>query len=220
MRGTAIAFAALFAVAAGCREDQPFEPASLGTDVETASLDVAAEHGGNFSKSPLVTFADPEVVVGSSALLRSPEGIRVRAATSGLAPGSATTFWVVVFNNPEHCVDGCNIDDVFLPDVQADALYTDGRFIAASGNARYGGEHALGDISNSIAPGLGLPSVGILDVMKAEFHIIVRSHGAIVPEIGRAQITTWAGGCAGLPPELGPEGPNTCEDVNFAVHMP
>ena len=215
MRGTTIALATLLA-AGGCTESNPLEP---GSPIRAVSAVPAADHLGALSKSPLVTVADPSVVVGSSVLQRFPNGIRVRAATSALQPGTATTFWVVVFNNPEHCTDGCDIPDVFAPEVQADALYTDGNFIA-TGSARYGGAHALNDVSNSIAAGLGIPPVGILDAMKAEFHIIVRSHGPIIPALGRDMITTWAGGCAGLPPELGPVGPNTCADVHVAVHQP
>ena len=70
----------------------------------------------------------------------------------------------------------------------------------------------------------GLPSYGLMDAEKAEVHIVIRSHGPKLPGQVREQISSFNGGCVydGIPedPILGEAGPNTCEDILFAVHPP
>jgi hypothetical protein len=63
--------------------------------------------------------------VGSSMLVRSPNGISFTYQTPSLAPsvGHAVTLWIVVFNHPELCATSpCTDADLFIPAVQGDFL--------------------------------------------------------------------------------------------------
>jgi hypothetical protein len=66
----------------------------------------------------------------------------------------------------------------------------------------------------------GEQAFGLMDARKAEIHFVIRSHGPLIPGIIHEQISTFNAGCGGFPPELGTPGPNTCEDLQFAVHLP
>lgn len=173
------------------------------------------------SSVPVALLADPTVIVGRSTLVRLPGGVQARLATSELAPGTATTVWMVVFNHPEFCSDGvCGSDDLFTPGVETDLLFTDGGFVGPSGRATYGGRRAVGDASGSVMPVFGFPAPGILNTAEAEIHLVVRNHGPIVPGLAKEMITSFGGGCAGLNPALGTPGPNTCGNVHAAVFLP
>ncbi len=59
-------------------------------------------------------------------------------------------------------------------------------------------------------------------------HIPKQTRGPKIPELTNEMLHSFNAGCGpifepSLPPvpeELGTYGPNTCEDVQFAVHMP
>ncbi len=46
--------------------------------------------------------------------------------TSLLTPDAAYTVWWVIFNYPEHCVDGCGPDDLGNVDAKTAAIYATG----------------------------------------------------------------------------------------------
>lgn len=177
---------------------------------------------------PVLTFADEEEV-GSSTLNRGANGISFSIETTELEPQTAATIWVVVFNAPQHCATSpCGDPDLFVPNVMADVLYGTGDVIDGSGNTTFVGSRGLQDGTGSLLGALGLPSPGILDINKAEIHFVVRSHGPLVPGLENEMLETFNGGCQHpgpdfpdpLPTELGAPGPNTCVDVQFAVHQP
>lgn len=217
---TPVSFLALtLAVLAGCGDQQVVSP-ELAPVVRfsAASRDVAT----------VSTFADL-TPVGSSRLVRNDNGLSVSLATSGLASGSTATLWIVVFNLPENCsAPGCGEDDLFDPSAMVDVMYTAGTVIGGSGKATLAGHRAEGDNSGSLFGALGLPSPGLIDARTAEVHFVVRSHGPKIPGMVDDMIHTFNGGCQNpgppfpdpLPPELGAPGPNTCMDVQFAVHLP
>lgn len=176
--------------------------------------------------SPVLLFEDPSQQMGTSTLIRNKKGVSFSLETQGLTPDDVVTLWMVVFNNPEHCVDGCDIPDFFIPEVQADALYSDGRVIGRSGKANYAGHRNVGDTKGSIFPAwLNLPAYGILDVNKAEIHFIVHTHGQKIPGLVGEMLHTFNAGCGPefmdipVPQELGTHGPNTCEDLQFTMHL-
>ena len=147
------------------------------------------------------------IVVGSSRLHRNDGGANVRVQTTDLTEGHAYTLWWVVFNNPEYCVDGCNGDDFEAnggdPRVEASQLYASGNVVTGIGSVGFGAHLAVGDTSGAeFGPGL-------LDPMGAEIHVVVRTHGAVLPGEVAAQTLTLSGGC-------NPE----CTNLQAALHLP
>ncbi len=178
--------------------------------------------------SEVYTFEDMRRV-GTSKLVRTESGVSFELKTSELVPGDVVTLWMVVFNKPEECSDPCNEDDLGNPDVMTDVLYASGRIIGGSGKAGYAGRRNVGDSDGSIFPAwLGLPSPGLLDAREAEIHFVVHTHGPRISELTSEMLHTFNAGCGpifdpSLPPvpeELGTYGPNTCESVHFAIHVP
>lgn len=212
-----VATLAAAAFLVGCQTEDPIAPEDTAAPVPAASAGV--------STADVVTFADEELVVGSSRLVRNAAGVSYRLSTTGLEPGTAATLWIVIFNEPENCATSpCGEPDLFDPAVVTDVMYGAGSLVGGSGKATFAGHRAVRDESRSLWEVLGLPSPGLLDAREAEIHLIVRTHGPVIAGMARQMTSTFNGGCPrdGLPddPFIGPEGPNVCEDVHFAVHQP
>lgn len=184
--------------------------------------------GAARSAAAVLTFAEM-MPVGTSRLVRNDNGVSVSLSTTGLPVGTTATLWMVVFNQPSNCSPpGCGEDDLFAPMAMADVMYTAGKVIGGSGRATFAGRRGEGDNSGSLFAALGLPSPGLIDARMAEIHFVVRSHGPKIPAMVDEMIHTFNGACQNpgppfpdpLPPELGAPGPNTCMDVQFAVHEP
>ncbi len=198
---------------------------------ETAQQELestAAHHAATRSTARVLTFGDQDEV-GTSKLVRTDNGVSFRLSTTGLEPGTVHTLWMVIFNEPENCSDGCGDDDLFNLDATPDLAYGAGSVIGESGRATFAGDRNEGDNTGSIMQEwLGLPEPGLVDARKAEIHFVVHSHGPKIPGLVNEMLHTFNAGCGpnfieGLPqvPEsLGTYGPNTCKDVQFAVHTP
>lgn len=172
-----------------------------------------------WTRADVVTFADPDRVVGESLMKRGAGQVSLRLDASGFEPGEAATLWAVVFNHPEACVGECDDPDLFEnPGTRADLLYVAGGVANRSGEIRYTGRVAESDAGASILPLFGLPAPGILDAQAAEIHLVVRSHGPVIQGLRQAQTTTFNGGCTGFGAEFGTPGPNECTDLYFASH--
>ena len=165
-----------------------------------------------------------EQVVGAEAKLQSSEaGLRLRLKTAELEPNTAVTIWWVIFNNPEQCAGypdtECGLADLENPDVAAEITYATGEVVNRNGRARF---------SASLAPGHTAQEWfgnGLINPTTAEVHVIVHSHGPVIPELEVDMLSTFRGGCRddemiapGHPAyEDGIPGPNQCEDLQFAV---
>jgi hypothetical protein len=212
--------------------DEPTHPLEQSlTEEEHARLNeegIAAGKRGFFfsiARAPVLTFSE-EDRVGRSRMIRFDGGVLATVQTSSLEPGTATTLWMVVFNAPEHCSGGdCGSDDLRNPDVRADLLWVDGQVIGPSGRARYFVFKREGDTAGSIAdPFLSAPAYGVEDAHETEIHYVVRTHGPVIPGLDHDMTHSFNGGCqlGSLPddPRLGEPGPNTCANLQFAVHLP
>lgn len=155
---------------------------------------------------------EPENTVegASSTLVRTPDGVTFTVITSELPPNNALTIWVIIFNNPELCsAPGCGSDDFPQrggdPGVDASVVWGNtGTVVTADGKANFGGHVTVGDTSAArFGPGL-------LDPHGAEIHMIVRSHGPVIPELLSEQLTTFDAGCP----------PNECVDLQALGHLP
>jgi len=177
----------------------------------------------------VIAFSDG-AVVGSSQLVRTPNGVNYRVKTSGLVPGNAYTLWIVIFNNPAGCIDGCDGDDLGVPAAEPDMMYAAGHVVGSSGKATFSGRRHVGDDRGSVNAPVGMPAYGLTDPSGAVIWFFVHHHGSVLPSHMPDMIHTMDGGCtdAGVPAagvaspynghEYGKRGPNTCQTVQGAFH--
>ncbi len=134
-----------------------------------------------------------------------------------------------IFNTPENCSnDICGLDDVFLMDENGTFILTDegartpnlpdrdvtgftetratGSIIDVDGTAEFQAHLPIGDATETSF------GDGLLDVMKAEVHLILRTHGPAIPGRIHEQMNTTWGGC----PEGWPKTP--CRNTQIAIH--
>ena len=181
------------------------------------------------SQSDVYDFATMDLK-GSSKLVRTPNGISMTLHTSDVNSGDAVTVWYVIFNNPSECGSSpCGEADIFNPATRTDVVYAAGHVVGNGNNFNVSGHRAAGDNSGSVLPflnallGTTLESVGLEDPTGAEVHLVVRSHGEAIPELLPDMFQTFNGGCIyppGVPTVFGSPGPNTCQDIQFAIHQP
>ncbi len=155
---------------------------------------------------------------GMTELTHDRNAITMDADITGLEPGHAYTLWLIIFNNPAACVDGCGEDDLFRNGVLASGIFSGiGGFADGDGNLSGYKMTAEGYDNGTTLFGPGLKSA-----KQAEVHVIVRSHG---PESGDAavsalQISTVDGGCDGADVEdVPPDALGECGDVGASVHL-
>ena len=183
----------------------------------------------HISYSDVYTFATGDVV-GSSQLVRKPNGISMTLQTSEVTSGDALTVWYVVFNEPGECATTpCGEADIFNPATRTDILYATGHVVGNGNQANFAGSLQSGDNSGSIMGffnawlGFNLPSLGLEDPDGAEVHLVLRTHEEALPAFMPDMIQTFNGGCiypGGVPTDYGAPGPNTCSDIQFAIHLP
>ncbi|MFQ5615955.1 MAG: hypothetical protein ACE5GO_05790 [Anaerolineales bacterium] len=93
---------------------------------------------------------------------------------------------------------------------------TTGKVVKSERKAKFSARLREGDASNSLFSG----GRGLLDALKAEIHLVVRSHGPAIPGQTEDQITTFGGGCneatGGGDGAVG----FACEDLQFGIHLP
>jgi len=175
-----------------------------------------------------------EATLGTSRLVRTDSGISATLNTEGLPPGHAMTLWFVVFNNPAACPgDICGAEDLVLSDAaQADFLWAGGSIVGGDGSVNLAGSLQVGDTRRSAFPEIGMPDrvLGLTNPRGAEVHLVVHSHGPMVPgQTLRSQLNSFTGGCVGdfLGNAFGlaesmddvPAAVGECSSVQASVHM-
>jgi len=168
-------------------------------------------------------------VPGTATLHRDENRITVNYNTSGLTPGYAYTLWWVIWNNPQNCeIPGaCDDPDFGTPElVGVDVLYATGLVVNDSGLGDFSASLSVDDFSESVNVDVfELPFVGGLhsgNTFDAEIHIVLRSHGPVIPELVDEQIGGYLGGCTtflGVFNEI-PDEVGECGDIEFAVFSP
>ncbi len=186
-----------------------------------ATVLAAPAHGSAATRdtSLVFGFGSANQVSGAwSALVRNDNGVAMTFHTSGLAPGSATTVWWVVFNHPELCthpdlVLGLRCGEGDLPPfggdpvVQASVLYATGHVIGGNGTGNFGAYLIEGDTTGALF------GPGLLDARVADVHLIARTHGQAIPGLIPEQIGTFNGGCLPGEPNVG-----QCMNVQASPH--
>ncbi len=191
-------------------------PASAGT----TSLDGPA---------PAIWLSDPDGVDGisgteqgspivgasGSATINS-GGATIKVKATGLEPGHAYTMWVVFFSDQQDCFEGCNGGDLGGAN---GITYGTGAVVGGSGNATFVARLSDGS-AGSLFPGIYEAGP------DNEFHVVIRSHGPMIPGMVSDQVHTLDGGC--VPPDVGPNPeeigdfpvpalPGECGDVQLYV---
>ena len=151
-------------------------------------------------------------------------GARIKVKATGLEPGHAYTMWVVYFNDQTLCVDGCNGADLATG---GGVIYGTGRIANRNGVATFRDWVVSGDGADAV--GETPPPPFAFAPYEAgpdnEFHIVVRSHGPLIPGEIWEQLTTFGGGCdvevGPAPEEVGdfpvPQAPGECGDVQLYI---
>ena len=215
-----LALTAVFSMGCGDGSVAAPDEAALVTGVGVPPPAAAMSGGAHHSVSDIFDFAGPQVE-GWSKVTRNWTGATMTLHTSELIPGNAYTMWVVIFNNPGACTAPCDDDDV-APGTAAevDVVFVAGHVLGGSGKATFSGRRAAGDNSKSLFAQFGAPAPGLTDPHGAELHLIVRDHGPKIPGQVPDQIQTFEGACTAASSFGLGNGPNTCADVQFSVHLP
>lgn len=208
-------------VLVGC-DSTTLEPSPEAPDVEETTVaqdtDARVPSHGTSSTSPVRAFSTGDEV-GTSRLVRTDDAIATKTQTTELVLGHVTTLWWVIFNNPGECDGDCGEADLFDPNVEASCPYADGSIVDGNGHIRFHDRLPVGEARNSCLEFFGAKDHGLLNPEGAEIHVVVRSHGPLIPGMVPEMRSTFAGGCehfldAGTVPEEAGE----CADQQFAVH--
>jgi hypothetical protein len=189
---------------------------AVGAFFWVATGDARADPEGHllqYQSANMFVFGKPnDLLPGAATLTRSPKGISYSVHTSGLTPGHAYTVWVVVFNRPENCVDGCNAPDVSVPAVRAAVGYGASYIAGQNGNSNFHGSLNRGSPPAGRQVNEGVVPAGttnrLEDPMRAEIHLVVRTHGMPIAGQAAQQLTTFELGCA------------VCANVQAAMFLP
>ncbi|OLS21924.1 MAG: hypothetical protein HeimC2_31600 [Candidatus Heimdallarchaeota archaeon LC_2] len=171
----------------------------------------------NRSTSLVHWLSDLTEVEGASAtLVRHNNGISYTLHTTELTSGDAVTNWWVIFNNPESCSDksdvlgtACGFGDLFAPGVDASILFAAGHVVGNGENANFAASLSVGDNDGDLIEGPGLTNP-----MGAEIHVLVRTHGEMIPSLVSGQISTVDVACIDGDPS------DPCEDLQAAAFVP
>ena len=146
-----------------------------------------------------------EEVVGRSRLRRGENGVSMMLRTRKLEPHAAYTTWWVIFNHPEHCSGGvCGADDFAKLEVGASLLW------ATGSNANHRGRGIFAGYLRVKATDKARFGPGLTEPLGAEVHLVIRTHGQLIPGMMHEQLSTFDGGCL----------PNVCANVQASIHRP
>ncbi len=227
------------AVLIACDGNDPLQPAAGAGEALTAEKGTAMNLGVPAeTRAEVIRFSDMEVVEGARAgLLREADAVRTRTHTTELPHRDVVTLWWVIFNNPEECEHGagqmaCGEMDLFDgPDgptgVEPSCVYADGSIVGKNRTARYHDRLTMGEVRDScIDHFVGAfeevegKDYGLTNPAGAEIHLVMRSHGPLIPGRVPEQRSTFAGGCEEfLPPGVEELAPGECSDLQFAVFL-
>jgi hypothetical protein len=160
---------------------------------------------------------DEKVVGAFSRIERTADGMDFTFTTSGLPLGHVVTLRAEVFNHPEHCSHGipplkCGEQDLGDPAVEGSVVFMASSFQRATDTTTFLGRLPANDASRAIS------GRGLTNPLVAAIHLIVMDHGPALPDNFHDQSTTLGAGCTNPPPGAGAPGPNTCTDLQYAVH--
>jgi hypothetical protein len=153
-----------------------------------------ADHGRYQTSNVVDASGANKGYVGAAWLMRTPDGVRGRIMTQVSTAGDPYTLWVIVFNNPAACVDGCDASDLMTAEVGGSVFNGSGAISAPDGQLKKNGKPAGGGVINFDfqVPAHPLPNdlfllVGDPDGLYAgngygaEIHLVIDKHPSIGP---------------------------------------
>jgi len=211
-----VAILAAVALAAGCMEADPVTPdPGFAPGASAAVQGMQAGNAAMHQTSGVYTWPpdEAELVEGARATLtRNDRGITLRWHSTVEEPGAYTLWWVI-WNDPSLCDGPCGLADLGVDGVSV--MSAGGFVVGKSGRANFGSRLNVGEITAAHAV-LDDPA-GLENPRDAEVHVVLRSHGPMVPEYMPEQIETFEGGCTPGSSFGAGDGPNECEDVQFTL---
>lgn len=193
----------------------------------------AANAGDHVSSEPAYNWWDNTTPVGTTKVVRSPNGISAVFKTSGLPAGHVMTLWIMFFDNPSACAASpgpCTLADAGNPATGFDFHYAGGHIV--NGNkSTISGHLRVGELSTS-----GWAEVGetglvspLTNPLTAEVILAIHSHGpAATGQLLKAQASSYLGGCdlflgpGGFAANAGdvPVNPGECSTIQNSAHLP
>ena len=156
----------------------------------TASADRKPKQ--SYQTANIVDFHTGVVLGGAGTLRRTKKSLWATVHSSGLHPNSAYSIWWVVWNDPEKCFDGCGEDDL---EIMGNSIFHAGGFVTGDDGTANVSVHAdTGPVAHGVEeliPG-GIEKNNGFGV---EAHLVIRSHGAILPGWVDVQIGSFDGAC-------------------------
>lgn len=170
------------------------------------------------------TTGSPDEATGAVRLNRTRNELWASVQVTDLDQDSAFTLWAVIFNRPGECTTNpagpvrCSATDLMaVPNPARASAFNVGAFVT--------GEDGTANINIHIRSGAppdgafvlwgngGLNDNGVDPGLRkgngfgAEVHLVIRTHGEIIPDAIAAQLSMINGGCP----------PNTCVNVQVAT---
>lgn len=178
--------------------------------LSSASLADDGEDGNakaRYQTANIVNFDTGVPVGGAATLTRTKNSAVARIHTSGLETNAAYSIWWVVWNKPSLCVGGCGEDDI---GIKGNGVFHAGGLIT--------GDDGTGNTIVSVNAGKPVEGAEVLlgdwlrkgRGLKAEMHLVIRSHGPIIPGMVDVQVGSFNGACD----------VNDCFDHQAAVFAP
>lgn len=147
--------------------------------------------------------------MGSSRLVRTASGVNASLDVGGLRPGNAVTGWIIVFNYPDECLEGCGPADIFRPGyppgegpAKPDFFPISGQVIGESGRGHFAGTLRVDDIGHSGLAELKCPdtmdcTAGLMNPEGALIVLATHDHGPAQTGLTlKAQLSSFLGGCS------------------------
>jgi hypothetical protein len=165
--------------------------------------------GDSLQVANIVDFVSGDEVAGAATLTRTKKSVTAGIFTTGLDESAAYTMWWIVWNDPSACMGGCGEDDLNI--AGNSILYAGGFVTGADGSANVTVQLKAGTVNKGIEvfAGKGLDKK---KAFEAEIHLIIRSHGKIMPKMVDLQIGTFDGGCSMVP--------DPCHDHQAVAFLP
>ncbi len=211
-----------------CSQESTLDP--IPTNSEAESLKSISAKANVKSTVAIISPIAGTNITGTSTLHRSKNGITVNFKANGLIPGAYTIWWVI-WNKPQQCgIPGECTDTDFgnAANVEVEVMYAAGHVVGNNGKGNFSAHLNVDDDSGSINEAFfGLPPAGGLqagNTLSAEVHVVLRTHGPVVPGVVNEQIGSYGGGCDDplmyAPFTVYPNVIGECGDIAFAIHSP
>ncbi len=148
--------------------------------------------GQRYQTANIVDFHSGVMLKGAATLWRSKNSVIANVHTSQLRKKTAYSIWWVIWNDPSLCVGGCGEDDL---EIAGNGVFYAGGFVTDTDGTANVTLHLK---AGALADGIDVLIDAGLDEdngFDAEIHLVIRSHGKIIPGMADVQIGSFDGAC-------------------------